>query len=91
VDEYREVNGVPDGVPVPVDAVTGSSSGLDPHISPANANLQAPRVADSRGLPVEEVLALVDEHTDRRPLAIMGDDAVNVLELNVALDALGSP
>jgi K+-transporting ATPase ATPase C chain len=91
VDEYREVNGVPDGVPVPVDAVTGSSSGLDPHVSPANANLQAPRVADARGLPVEEVLALVDEHTDRRPLAIMGDDAVNVLELNVALDALGSP
>lgn len=87
VAAYRELNGLPDGVPVPVDAVTASGSGLDPHISPANARLQAPRIAAARGLDVVIVLELVDEHTDRRPLGILGDDAVNVVELNVALDA----
>jgi K+-transporting ATPase ATPase C chain len=87
VAAYREVNGLADGAPVPVDAVTGSASGLDPHISPANAKLQAPRVATARGLDVDVVLALVDEATDRRPLGFLGDDAVNVVELNVALDA----
>ena len=56
--------------PVPVDAVTASASGLDPHISVANARLQAPRVADERGLPVDEVLALIDEHTDGRSLGL---------------------
>jgi K+-transporting ATPase ATPase C chain len=87
VAAYREVNGLADGAPVPVDAVTGSASGLDPHISPANAKLQASRVATARGLDVDVVLALVDEATDRRPLGFLGDDAVNVVELNVALDA----
>lgn len=92
VADYRTLNGVSDGVRVPVDAVTSSGSGLDPHISPANAALQAPRVAAARGLDVEVVLELVDEHTDRRPLGILGDDAVNVLDLNIALDAgAGSP
>lgn len=91
VAAYRTLNGVPDGVPIPVDAVTASGSGLDPDISPANARLQAPRVAAARGLDLDAVVALVDEHTARRPLGILGDDAVNVLELNVALDAAGSP
>jgi K+-transporting ATPase ATPase C chain len=88
VAAYRELNGLPDGVPVPVDAVTASASGLDPHISPANARLQAPRVAAARRLDLAEVLALVDEHTDRRPLGVLGDDAVNVVALNVALDTV---
>jgi K+-transporting ATPase ATPase C chain len=92
VADYRTLNGVPDGVRVPVDAVTASGSGLDPHISPVNAALQAPRVAAARGLDVDVVLDLVGEHTTRRPLGILGDDAVNVLDLNIALDAAaGSP
>jgi K+-transporting ATPase ATPase C chain len=86
VAAYRELNGVADGVPIPVDAVTASGSGLDPHISRANAELQASRVATARGLDLGVVLDLVDEHTARRPLGILGDDAVNVLDLNVALD-----
>lgn len=92
VADYRTLNGVPEGVRVPVDAVTASGSGLDPHISPANAALQAPRVAAARGLDLEVVRELVDEHTTQRPLGILGDAAVNVLDLNIALDAgAGSP
>ena len=87
VEAFRDTNLVPDGVGIPVDAVTSSASGLDPHISPANAELQAPRVAAARGLGLDAVLDLVDEHTDRRPLGVFGDDGVNVLELNAALDA----
>ena len=87
VAAYRALNGLPDQLGVPVDAVTASGSGLDPHISPANARLQAPRVAAARGLGLDVVLALVDESTARRPLGILGDDAVNVVELNVGLDA----
>jgi K+-transporting ATPase ATPase C chain len=71
---------------VPVDAVTASGSGLDPHISVANARLQAPRVAAARDLPIDAVLAVIDEHTVRRPLGILGDDGVNVLLVNLALD-----
>lgn len=85
---YRALNGLPDAVEVPVDAVTASGSGLDPHISPANARLQAQRIADARSLDVEVVLALVDEHTSGRPLGFLGDDGVNVLEFNITLDAL---
>lgn len=92
VADYRATNSVSDEVPVPVDAVTASGSGLDPHISPANAALQAPRVARVRGLQFDVVTDLIEEHTAGRPLGILGDDAVNVLELNIALDAMaGSP
>lgn len=84
---YREANGLATGAMVPVDAVTASASGLDPHISIANARLQAPRVADERGLTVEAVRALVDEHTAGRDLGVLGEPAVNVVTLNLALDA----
>jgi K+-transporting ATPase ATPase C chain len=83
---YREENGLPDDYEVPVDAVTGSSSGLDPMISTANAELQAPRVAEARDLPLDQVLALVEEHTTGRGLGFLGEEGVNVLDLNVALD-----
>jgi K+-transporting ATPase ATPase C chain len=86
VAAYREENGLADEVEVPVDAVTASASGLDPDISVANARLQAPRVAEERGLPVEQVQDLVDEHTSAAALGILGADAVNVLKLNLALD-----
>jgi K+-transporting ATPase ATPase C chain len=67
--------------------VTASASGLDPHISVRNAELQAARVADARGMTLEEVLDEVGEHTTDRVLGILGDPGVNVLELNLALDA----
>ena len=71
---------------IPVDAVTTSGSGIDPHISPANARLQAARVASVRGLSQQRVLDLVDKHTDGRGLGFLGEPGVNVLELNLALD-----
>lgn len=83
---YRERNGLAADAEVPVDAVTASGSGLDPHISVANARLQADRVAQARGLQVDEVLALIDDHTDGRALGFLGEAGVNVLELNLALD-----
>ena len=83
---YRELNGLGDDAPVPVDAVTASGSGLDPHISVANARLQARVSPRSAASPVQRVLALVDENTDGRFLGIIGEKGVNVLELNLALD-----
>jgi potassium-transporting ATPase KdpC subunit len=84
--EYRDVNGLSGDALVPVDAVTASGSGVDPHISVANARLQAERVAEERGLPTAAVLALVDDHTTDRALGFLGEKGVNVLELNLALD-----
>jgi len=86
VAAYRAANHLAAGQPVPVDAVTASGSGLDPDISVANARLQAPRVADARGMAVGDVLRLVSAHTQTRQWAVLGEDAVNVLELNLALD-----
>ena len=86
VAQYRDVNGLDEVVLVPVDAVTASASGLDPQISVANATLQAPRVAKSRNMAVDQVLALVRDNTDHRPLGFLGDQGVNVLKLNLALD-----
>jgi K+-transporting ATPase ATPase C chain len=71
---------------IPVDAVTTSASGIDPHISPANAQLQSARVAEVRGLSVDRVQELIDDNTDGRWLGIFGEQGVNVLELNLALD-----
>ncbi len=83
---YRSENGLPAGSAVPVDAVTSSGSGLDPAISVANARLQAARVASARGISTEAVLAAVDAHTTAATLGVLGEPAVNVLELNLALD-----
>jgi K+-transporting ATPase ATPase C chain len=75
---------------IPVDAVTTSGSGIDPHISPAYARLQAARIASVRNLPKERVLDLIDESTDGRSLGFLGEPGVNVLELNLALDREGA-
>jgi potassium-transporting ATPase KdpC subunit len=86
---YRQLNGLAASVAVPVDAVTASASGLDPQISIANADLQAPRVARVRHLPVATVMALVKKYTTGRSLGFLGEPGVDVLELNLALDRTG--
>lgn len=87
VDQYRAVNGLAAQVAVPVDAVTASASGLDPHISLANAQLQVARVAKARGLTPDQVQQLVQDHTQPRTLFLLGEPRVHVLQLNLALDA----
>ena len=89
VASYRQENGLTAGEQVPVDAVTSSGSGLDPHISVRNAELQAPRVAGVRGLSLDAVLALVRDHTSSRDLGFLGEPGVNVLELNLDLEHRG--
>ncbi len=88
IDAYRKENGIAESVFVPADAVTASGSGLDPHISARNAELQLARVAKARGLSERDIRDLIKRHTDRRSLGVLGDSGVNVLTLNIAMDAL---
>ncbi len=88
IADYRSQNGLATNAPVPADAVTASASGLDQHISPENATLQAPRVAKERGMKIEEVKALITEYTDEPDLGFLGEAGVNVLRLNLALDGI---
>ena len=87
VAAYRKENGLNENNSVPADAVTASGSGLDPHISLGNTELQTPRIAKARGLSEQKVHELVQENTDGRDLAVLGEPGVNVLKLNLALDA----
>jgi K+-transporting ATPase ATPase C chain len=87
LDAYREDQGLSDDAPVPVDAVTASASGLDPHISVADATLQAARIARVRDMDIGDVLALVGTHTTPAQLGFLSIPAVNVLTLNLALEA----
>jgi potassium-transporting ATPase KdpC subunit len=86
VADYRAQNGLATNAPVPADAVTASASGLDPHISVANAQIQVARVAKARGLSVEKVRELVARNTDSPSLGFLGEPGVNVLALNLAVD-----
>ena len=85
---YRQRNGLASDAAIPIDAVTRSASGLDPHISLANALLQVPRVARARGLSEEVVRRLVTDHLAGRQFGFLGDPRVSVLELNLALDQI---
>jgi potassium-transporting ATPase KdpC subunit len=86
---YRSDNGLATNAPVPADAATASGSGLDPHISVENAEIQIPRVAKARGMSEDAVRKLVAQNTSGRDLGVFGEPRVNVMTLNFALDGLG--
>ena len=86
ITSYRAENGLNGTEPVPADAVTASGSGLDPHISLRNAELQLPRVAKARGLSEDKIRELIQQNIDGRDLGLFGEPGVNVLRLNLALD-----
>ena len=88
---YRNANSLAAAAAVPADAVTSSGSGLDPHISIANADLQAPRVASARAISVSQIRDLISAHTEDRDLGVFGEPVVNVLLLNRALDGISGP
>lgn len=84
-ESLREEN---PGSPIPIDMITASASGLDPHITPAAAEFQVPRIAKERGMNADQVRGLVREHTEGRQFGLLGEPRVNVLELNLALDGV---
>jgi K+-transporting ATPase ATPase C chain len=88
VDKYRTENNLPAATLVPADAVTASGSGLDPHLSRRNAELQAARVAKARKLSADKINLLIQQVTEGPDLGFLGEPGVNVLRLNLALDAL---
>jgi potassium-transporting ATPase KdpC subunit len=90
IDAYRKENGLRENEPVPADAVTASGSGLDPHISLRNAELQTPRVAKARAVSEEKLRELIRQNTDARDFGLLGDPGVNVLSLNRALDSFAA-
>jgi K+-transporting ATPase ATPase C chain len=85
-DALRLANQLPDNASVPAEAVTTSASGLDPDISPENAYFQALRVAQARGVSEDVMLEFIDDHTEGRTLGVLGQERINVLEINMALD-----
>ena len=89
IANYRAENNLVPNAPVPADAVMASASGLDPHISLANAEIQTPRVAKARGISEEQLRKLVQQNTSGRDLGLFGEPRVNVMTLNFALDQLG--
>jgi len=90
IEAFRKENGLKEMDAVPADAVAASGSGLDPHISVRNAQLQTARVAKARNLSEEKVRALIQQNTASADLGVLGESGVNVLQLNLALDALGN-
>lgn len=88
VEKIRRANPDREGEAIPVDLVTSSGSGLDPHISPAAAEYQVPRIAKARGITEDELRAVIDRYTDGKFLGIFGEKRVNVLEVNLALDGI---